>query len=220
MSEDSNDEEVADEDHDSVIPSIIDELQQDIVDRERGVFTQSDREFLLGMKQYEYDQSAINKRRDIRNRLYNGLLDLQLLERVPSSEREKLFSQIERGQLHESVAVLISFIYGGLGGNLEAIEQMVKSGIFKAERGGVEGYQGGARDVDVDIDLTQEFDVEEIYQRFMQGVREDLTPAEIGVLVREGRLDPEDYESLAWSDEERPRNTPASTEQWYHDEPE
>lgn len=222
MVKDSDDDFVAEGEDASGISSTINAIVEKMVDRDRGLFTTSDREFLLGVKDYEHQQSAINKRRDIRDRLYAGLFDLQLLANVDPTERDKLFGKIDRGELHESISVLIAFVYSGLDGNIEAIEQMIRSGIYKAERGGVEGYGGGARDVEVTIDITREYDVEEIYARFEHGSSDDLTPAEIGVLVREGRLDPDDYKRLAWDDDERPRNKPAeTTDQWYlDDEPE
>lgn len=187
-------------------------------DRDRGIFTKTDRQFVLGQKDYEYQQSSINKRRDIRNRVYNSFLDFQFLPHVAESERDKLFSEIESRELHESVSDLISFLYGGIDGNIWAIEEMVESGLWKAEIGGIDGYQGGARNVEVDIELTFEHDVNEIYRRFKQTGGHDLTPAEIGVLVREGRLDPEEYEQLEWDDEERPLNAATGRASWwYHD---
>jgi hypothetical protein len=215
MANDSDDHSDGDT-RESGIDSVIKQLQQRHLGRDRGLFTTTDREFLLGIKQYDHEQSKINKRRDIRNRVQDGFIDLQLLERISNSDREKIFSQIESGELHESIARLIAFVYTGLDGNTAAIEQMIESGLFKAERGDITGYGGGAKDVDVDIDLKFEYDVDEIYQRFKRGYTDDLTPAQIGVLVREGRLDAEDYEKLSWDEDERPRNTPAANrEQWY-----
>ncbi len=207
------------EGEDSHIMGIVDELYEQAVDRERGLLTVSDREFLLGRKEYDYEQSSINKRRDIRNRLHEGITDLQFLQKISPSERTKFFKSIDKGVLHESAATFIAFLYSGLNGNVEAIEQIVESGLFKAERGGIEGYEGGARNVDVTIDLVLEYDVDEIYDRFKRSDGDNLTPAEIGVLVREGRLSPEEYEQLEWGEEERPRNVPAeTTDQWYFGE--
>ena len=217
MAEDPNEED-NDGERDPDIEKVLNQLHQEILERERGILTRTDREFLLGIKEYEYDQSSINKRRDIRNRICSGLLDLQLLSNISDADRKKIFSQTPEGDIHESMAVLIAFVYSGLDGNIRAIEQIVESGLFKAERGGIKGYRGGARDVSVDINLTLEYDVEQIYDRFKEGRGDDLTPAEIGVLVREGRLDSEDYKKLSWEEDERPRNTPAANrEQWYWD---
>ncbi|WP_380675528.1 hypothetical protein [Salinigranum sp. GCM10025319] len=214
---DENKEKSDNEERDH-IPGIADEIIEKAVNRERGLFTKSDREFLFGLKRYDYEQSAINKRRDIRNRLQEGVKDLQLLRKMTPEERAKFFDTIEKGVLHESVANFIAFLYSGLNGSTIAIEQMVESGLFKAERGGVAGYEGGARNVDVTIDLTIEYDADEIYQRFKNSGGDGLTPAEIGVLVREGRLSANEYDELAWNEEERPRNTPAeTTDQWYFD---
>jgi hypothetical protein len=209
-------DEGEEESDESGLEAVLKGLQQEVLDRKRGIFTQSDREFLLEMKQYKHEQSVINKRRDIRDRVKSGFLDLQLLRLISESDRSDIFSQIDKGDIHESVAVFISFIYSGLGGNTDAIEQMVESGLFKAERGGVRGYAGGARNVEVDINLEREYDAEAIYQRLQRGYGDTLTPAEIGVLVREGKLGADEHEELRWKEDERPFNMPAANrDQWY-----
>ena len=118
-------DEGEEESEESGLEAVLKGLQKEILERKRGIFTQSDREFLLGMKNYGHEQSIINKRRDIRNRVISGFLDLQLLRIISEPDRSKLFSQMEKGDIHESVAVFISFIYSGLDGNIDAIEQMV-----------------------------------------------------------------------------------------------
>jgi len=212
-------DEGEDESEESGLEAVLKELQKEILDRKRGIFTQSDREFLLGMKKYEHEQSVINKRRDIRNRVKSGFLDLQLLRIISESDRSNIFSQMDKGGVHESVAVFISFIYSGLDGNIDAIEQMVESGLFKAEQGGVRGYAGGAKNVEVDISLEREYDAEAIYQRLQRGYGDSLTAAEIGVLVREGKLDADEHEELRWEEDDRPFNMPAANrDQWYRDD--
>lgn len=185
-------------------------------DRTRGLFTESDRQFLLGEKEYEYEQSSINKRRDIRNRIHHTFLDFKFLRYLSESERDKLFSELDLREVHEGVSDLIAFVYAGTDGNVHAIEEIVKSGLSKAEVGGFAGYKGGVRNVEVDIELTFEHDVEEIYKRFKQTGGRDLTPAEVGVLVREGRLDPDEYEQLVWDEEERPLRSGTSPMSWWY----
>jgi hypothetical protein len=119
-------------------------------------------------------------------------------------------------ELHDSFAALVSFIYSGLNGNVQAIEEMVEAGILRAELRGFDEHQGGARSVEVDIDITFEHDVEEIYERYKRGEGDELSPAEIGVLVREGRLGPEDYENLSWDEDERPLNPRIANVSWWH----
>lgn len=211
-----SDNEGAEDDENRGLESVLKEQRQEILNRKRGFLTRSDREFLLGLKQYESDQSLINKNRDIRNRVESGFLDLQLLRNISDDEQDKIISEIDKGHLHESIAELVAFVYSGIGHNTNAIEQMVRSGLFKAERGSTKGYGESVVDVEVNIDVEPDFDVELIHQRFKRGYADDLTPEEIGVLVREGRLDPEDYEELHWNEDERPRYTPPEDrDHWY-----
>lgn len=49
------------------------------VDRPRGILTKADREFLLGERTYDSEQTKQNTRARIRQRLQNAILDLKLL---------------------------------------------------------------------------------------------------------------------------------------------
>jgi hypothetical protein len=57
-------------------------------------------------------------------------------------------------------------------------------------------YGGGVLNVDVTIDVKQDYDSEEIYERFKETGGSDLTPAEVGVLVRDGKIGTEEMEAL------------------------
>jgi len=53
---------------------------------------------------------------------------------------------------------------------------------------------GRAKDVDVSIDIEYNPDPEKLYRRFEEGTQ--LSDAEVGVLVRSGKLDGEDIREL------------------------
>lgn len=174
------------EDHSSMLHRI--KQKREDFDQGRGIFTSSDRKFLFDEKEYDYKESEINKRRDIRKRVKNSIFDLQLLPIFSKSEREKLFSELDSEQLEESISSFLTFVYDSVGGNIESIEPIIEESIYRAEQNSVATQSRRIKNVDVNIDITYEEDIDEIYKRFMSEQKDDLTPAEIGVLVQEGRL--------------------------------
>jgi hypothetical protein len=66
--------------------------------RKNAMLTTEDRRWLTGEKTYEGEhakQQRYQRRRDIRERVYNALLDFTILfEQLDAAEREKLFGQI------------------------------------------------------------------------------------------------------------------------------
>ena len=213
-----DDSDESEENHGSAIYRIAKDIVRERVDNPRGIFTESDREFLADDKQYEHKQSRSNKLRDIRERVTNGILDLQGLLSLPSDQQEKILSGMELGEFHESVAALIAFAYTGLDENIGAIEQMVESGLYRATQLSRESGDRPIEHVEVDINVVYGHDADEIYERWKRGDGVELTPAEIGILVREGKLEPEDYRSLKTGDGRRQGSSRHPDElPWYHD---
>lgn len=170
------------------------------IDRPRGIFTKVDREFIIGDKSYEYKQSESNRRQKIRERVTNGIVDFQLLNWISDREQEKLFDDIPTDQLHDYLVSLIAFVYRGIGQNCEMIEEVVQKAIFQVETENEprSEYRGGIADVSVSIEIEQGYDVNKIYERFQQDQSSQLTPAEVGVLVRAGILDENEIEQLVF----------------------
>lgn len=203
----------------SVIYQIAKQKVRERVEAPRGIFTKSDREFLCGEKEYEYKQSRSNKLRDIRERATNAILDLQFLLSLRPDQRTKILSDLDHGEFHESIASLIAFAYIGLDENVGAIEQITESGLYRAANWSKQEGDEPIEGVDVDINLVFEYDVDEIYARFQSGKAAELTPAEIGVLVREGKLEADDYDDLERKDDERQLDQPGHSDElpWYHE---
>jgi hypothetical protein len=208
--------------NDSSLPLRItkDTLVQEF-DRPRGIFTEVDRRFLSGFKEYEYKQSATNRRQGIRERIVHAFHDFRLFNWLSEREREKVFNEIPAGGLHDDLVSLMAFVYRGLGRDrdaVEAIEQIIQSAIFRVEgeENPRKGYYGGVADVSVEINLERGYDAEEIYRRFERGDPEQLTPAEIGVLIRADMLDSEGIEQLKTDPDSLPTGTgPSAGRPWY-----
>lgn len=175
-------------------------------ERPRGMLAKVDRQFLWGLKEYAHDSTVSDRRGDIRERVGNGLLDLFYLTKLTERSRNRIFNNLEeRGgsrKLRESVAALVQFLYLGVDGDLEWVEETIALGISNAEKKHRDDdttyYSGASADagVNVDIEVTRGYDVDEIEDRFRSGGANSLTPAEVGVLVRQGRVQPDELPAL------------------------
>lgn len=185
------------------VRSLIDDEWEERHERPRGILTDTDRRFLWGIKQYEHQQTASNRRNSMRERVRHGILDLFFMTMLEDGDRNRVFEALEDtdpGSLESAVSSFIRFLYLGLDRDKTAIEGMVEHGIHNAETPKGSGvYQGGVKEVNVNIEIDYDYDAEEIYERYQSGGDYRLTPAEIGVLVREEMLDEDDLELLGSS---------------------
>ena len=75
-------------------------------ERDRGILTPADREYLIGNNELS-DQSERRARMRIRNRLTNGLLDLELaLTEMEQKDVEMVMSKVNYDDLEELEAIL------------------------------------------------------------------------------------------------------------------
>jgi hypothetical protein len=84
----------------------------------RGILTSSDKKWLRGEKEYDSSKSDSNKRKDIRDRAFQALIDFELLaSELPNEDRQKIFEQLsEESDSHgvDESAAVIEFLYKGL----------------------------------------------------------------------------------------------------------
>lgn len=201
-------------DGEDVVPDppdqLIEEHWRDHYQRDRGIFTDTDREFLLGLKDYANDESVSERRGYVRDRTKNALMDLAYLSMIDDRRRRKIFELLDEetddGAVRLAVETLIEFLYMGLDRDVEWFEETIAHGIStaisKQQGDDTEYYAGASIDagVDVDIDITRGYDVDEIEERFRAGHGNTLSPAEVGVLVRTGRLDTDELEALDFTE--------------------
>lgn len=175
-------------------------------DRSRGILSNTDREYLCGLKDYKHEQSEANRRQDIRERVKNGLEDFILLWlRLDDDDREKLFSEMGPDLVEISTKATIAFLYLGIDQNEDRFEKLLAEGIYLGgNSGGRSRWSGEVTDVDVSIDIERNPDIDKIRKKLDRGEQDELSPAEIGVLVREGKLDSDDLESLRRSRQSTP----------------
>lgn len=181
------------------------------LDRPRGILSKTDREYLVGDREYEHEQSELNRKQEIRKRIKNGLQDFELLNIYHSvDQRERVFQDLDENELDHYVTSLISYLYKSSRGDVEWLEENINTGVFI----GITTYEEGAllgdiKSVSVDINIEYEPDVDQIYEKFTKSDEVPLTPEEIGLLVRHGKLSEDDIEELDRSD---PIELPAKLE--------
>ena len=173
-------------------------------DRPRGILSPTDREYLCGHKEYAQPQTDANRRQAIRERVVNGLKDFALLSvLLEPGEREKVFAELGQEETDEALASMVAFAYLGVEGDRHRFETCLEHGILQGANVGQFSESGGrATDADVSISVAYDPNIEALYQRFEDG--RELTDAEMGGLVRAGRIGGDDLGELAKSSERFP----------------
>jgi len=175
------------------------ELPFTVEDRPRGILSHTDREYLCGQREYKHKQSESNRKQDIRERTANALEDFFLLGLLlDEAEREKIFNkEIDDENLNALLEWMITFAYLGLNQDEDRLEDIIEKGVYVGanfEKG--DRWSGEATDVDVSINIEYNPNVDKLYDQLQEGDGDQLTPAEIGVLVQAGKIDTEDLEKL------------------------
>lgn len=176
--------------------------------RPRGILSHTDREYLWGLREYKHAQSEANRKQDIRKRVVHALQDYYPLTLfLDDEERHKIFNdEIDEDILHECLEAMIAFVYLGLDQDENRLEEIVEGGVYFGANIDKSGrWSGEATDVDTSIDIEYNPDVERLYHRLQEGDGDQLTPAEIGVLVRSGKVDAGDLDQLVETKPAYPR---------------
>lgn len=184
------------------------------INRPRGILSQTDRQYLFGEKEYKHPQSESNRRQEIRERIESGILDFTLLLLLlPTNERKKLFSGFSGAQKSIVLEFMISFVYLLLGEDTDRFEKIIEDGIFACSAIDPQDQQTEkVTNVDVTIEIESDPDVDAIYQKFKNDTGTRLTPTEIGILVRNGKIDSDDLDALSRPANRKQRIEAALTE--------
>lgn len=167
--------------------------------RPRGILSHTDREYLCGLKDYEHKQTEANRRQDIRERIRYGLEDFRLLWwLLNDNDRGIVFEKLdEAGSLDDSLSAAIAFLFLGIDRDIPYLEAIIEDGIYAGANYDKSGqWAGDVEAVNVSIDIDRNPDVEAIYEQFQEGNADQLTPTEVGVLVRAGKIEPDELEEL------------------------
>lgn len=170
----------------------------DPIDRPRGILSSTDREYLCGLKDYSHNQTELNRRQAIRERTIEAIRDLDLLWLLlAESEWEKIIDAFDPEELNHFFASIISFMYVGIDQDPGRMKEVLEYGLYGGANYDTSGrWSGKANNVTVEIDIDYEPNLDELYQRVEEGDADKLTPAEVGALVKSGKIDPDELDKF------------------------
>lgn len=155
-------------------------------DRDRGVLTPSDREFLLGRKTDYTDHSKKQKRNRIRRRVRNAILDFTILfESLDERDRETVFDpeDDERDAYTRGITDTLAFLHLGTMGYSTPFKQMLARGVSKGEQE-LAGSDYRMVNVEFNVDPVGRIDVDEVVEKLDRGEFEEITDEELRAFVR------------------------------------
>ncbi|MFC6906007.1 hypothetical protein [Halalkalicoccus tibetensis] len=165
--------------------SVVDGLAFD-PDRDRGVLTPSDREFLLGRKTDYTDHSKKQKRNRIRRRVRNALLDFTILfDHLDERDRETVFDpeDEERDAYTRGITDTLAFLHLGTMGYSTPFKQMLARGVSKGEQE-LAGSDYRMVNVEFNVDPVGRIDVDEVVEKLDDGRFDELTDEELRAFAR------------------------------------
>ncbi|WP_152421909.1 hypothetical protein [Halorubrum saccharovorum] len=147
-------------------------------DRPRGFLTPADREFLIGLKEYDHKQQYSNRRQDIRERTANALLDFSLLQySLRDRDRKRIFQSpaeeagVEGVQFQESIQSMLYWTYLGLKEQRYDFEGLLVRAIEEAEKDFARKYFGETVEISVsfDVDIIRSHDIDTLLAQIESG---------------------------------------------------
>lgn len=167
-------------------------------DRERGILSTADREYLLGEVEMSHEQSKRNAEARIRRRITDGIVDFDLfLHHLERTDRRQIFEQATTDEaVVDGLTAMLAFAYIGLKEQGIDFERV----LVPAVRGAEEAYavEQSATNVTVDVD----FDVETTVNTTLEGIDDRIaagdpvTPRELFSLVIEGGRDVANHDRI------------------------
>lgn len=155
-------------------------------ERDRGILTPSDREFLLGRKTDYTDHSKKQKRNRIRRRVRNAMLDFTILfEYLDERDRKTVFDpeNAEREAYTQGITDALAFFHLGTMGYSTPFKDMLARGVSKGEQE-LAGSDYRMVNVEFNVDPVGRIDVDEVVEKLDQGSFDEITDEELRAFVR------------------------------------
>ncbi|MFP8958574.1 hypothetical protein ACLI4Y_17830 [Natrialbaceae archaeon A-CW3] len=155
-------------------------------DRERGILTPSDREFLLERKTDYTDHSKKQKRNRIRRRIRNAILDFSIIfDHLDDRDRETVFDpeDEERDAYTQGIVDMLALLHLGTMGYSTPFKDMLSQGVYKAEQE-LAGSDYRMVNVYFNVDPVGQIDVDEVIDKLERGRFDELTDEELRAFVR------------------------------------
>jgi succinate dehydrogenase flavin-adding protein (antitoxin of CptAB toxin-antitoxin module) len=155
-------------------------------DRDRGILTPSDREFLLGRKTDYTEHSRKQKRNRIRRRLRNAILDFTILfEHLEERDRETVFNPDDdnREAYTRGITDMLAFLHLGTMGYYTPFKHMLAQGVNRAEQE-LAGSDYRMVSVEFNVDPVGNIDVDAVLEKLEEERFEEITDEELRAFVR------------------------------------
>jgi hypothetical protein len=155
-------------------------------ERDRGILTPSDREFLLGRKTDYTDHSKKQKRNRIRRRVRNAILDFTILfEYLDERDRKTVFDpeDAERGAYTQGITDALAFFHLGTMGYSTPFKNMLARGVSKGEQE-LAGSDYRMVNVEFNVDPVGRIDVDRVVEKLDQGSFDEITDEELRAFIR------------------------------------
>ena len=155
-------------------------------DRDRGILTPSDREFLLGRKTDYTEHSKKQKRNRIRRRIRNAILDFPIIfDHLDDRDRETVFDpeDDERAAYTQGIVDMLAFLHLGTMGYSTPFKDMLARGVAKGEQ---ELASSDYRMVNVyfNVDPVGRIDADEVIDKLEDGQFDEIADEELRAFVR------------------------------------
>lgn len=158
--------------------------------RDRGILSPTDRKFVKGEKEYNHRQTASDRRKEIRERLYNSLLDLSLIfNHMDEDEVARVFSpdDTEQQAFVEALTDGLGMIYRETfpATTIPAFKTLLSAGVSRAERQ-IAGSDGLGVSVTFDVERSSpvEFDLDEIGEKIRLGKTDEIPVEALRIYTR------------------------------------
>ncbi|WP_276254551.1 hypothetical protein [Halomontanus rarus] len=167
-------------------------------DRERGLLSTADREYLLDEREMSHEQSKRNAEARIRRRITDGIVDFDLLvHSLEPTDREQIFEQARTDEAFvDGLTAMLAFAYIGLKEQGIDFERVLVPAVRSAE----EAYAVEQSSTNVTVDVG--FDVETTVNTTLEGIDDRIaagelvTPRELFSLVIEGGRDVANHDRI------------------------
>jgi hypothetical protein len=178
--------------------------------RDPGLLTYADREYLLGEKEVT-GPSETQLRQRLRDRIRNGLLDFELLlSTLDDQDIRTIFSNVSEDyramsdrqrQAYDGAKFTLAFLYFGISEFAQMeFEDLVESAIEYSSHRGSERRRGPHQwRAEADVNINVDWDIRAWRNdKLMEKLHSDeyLDDRELGMIVRFGDLDEEDWELI------------------------
>jgi hypothetical protein len=144
-------------------------------------------------------------RQRIRRRFESGLADLSLLALLDDNSKDDISERLGKENLVASAADLLQFVYVSTG-DREDLNEAVRRAVYNAESNEPSLGESKADPRDVDVKITVEYrpDYDALYEKYKTGGIRALKPREVGHLIMDQRVKPEEIQDYYEGNESLP----------------